>query len=237
MKPHRISLFIVCLHFIFVLALPLAAQSNMGTSGVKFTCLLWDELPMDELYYKEGESYEPIEFRKGKRSKEYSLRNTSVFELFVPVVNEDGQRYFKLIGTSPLVEGSSQILFILVPLERQPDMPLSILALDDSIDGFPPGTFRFANFTGSELLVKVRDEVTQLAAGKVTVADSQSSEDGGLVPVALGSPEGELLHFTRIYSHARSREMVFILKSKNPRKKFDFKFVPQNIPPPKTLTE
>ncbi|WPJ97280.1 hypothetical protein SH580_06110 [Coraliomargarita algicola] len=235
MHPHRFSQLVVFLCFLSTLAVSAVAQSN--ESGLKFTCLMWDDLPMEDLHYKEGKSYKPITFRKGKRSQEYYFRNASVFELFVPAVNEEGERYFKLVGSSPLVEGTQQILFIVVPLERKPDMPLSILALDDSLEGFPPGSFRFANFTGSKLLVKVRDEVTQLETGKITVTDAQSSEDGGMVPVAFGSPAGELLHFTRIYSHARSREMVFILRSQDLRKKFDFKFVPQNMPKAQKFAE
>lgn len=55
-----------------------------------------------------------------------------------------------------------------------------------------------------------------------------------MVPVAYANREGEMLHFTRLYSHPRSREMVFIGPSANPRKQFEFKFVPQNVPSPKS---
>ncbi|MEP2774489.1 MAG: hypothetical protein ABJQ29_15315 [Luteolibacter sp.] len=219
---------------IFLLAACLAffahAQEESKKLGVTFTCLLLEELPVEQIFYKEGKSYLPLEFKKGKRSEAYSLRSNKVFELYVSEVNEDGDSFFKPVGSSALVAGSRKILFIIAPGNSESGLPLRIIGLDDSLEGFPPGSFRFVNFTDTELLVKVRDKVTRLESGEITVADSESSEDGGLVPVTFGNSKGETLHFTRLYSHSRSREMVFIGKSKDPKRKFQFMFVPQNVP-------
>ncbi|WPJ97279.1 hypothetical protein SH580_06105 [Coraliomargarita algicola] len=220
---------------LIALCLPLftqvfAAQLEAGASGLKFTCLIWDRLPMQELYYKDGQSYQLITFRKGKRSQDYPLKKSEVFELYVPDVNAASEPSYKLVGATPLVAGTQEMLFIIMSAEAESEMPLSIISLDDSLAGFPPGSFQFSNFTDSALLVKVRNELTELESGQTATVSAQSLDDDGMVPVTFTSLAGELLQFNRFYAHTRSRELVLIRKSKNTRKPLEFKFIPQSVP-------
>lgn len=218
---------------LIALYIPLFSQvfaAQADSSSLEFTCITWGEFPVEELYYKDGKSYEPIKFRNGKRSQGHSLKEAEVFELYVPEVNDVGKSYYKLVGAKPLVTQSQQLLFIIMPAEVQSRLPLRIISLDDSLEGFPLGSFQFANYTDSGLRIKVRDEVTELESGQTGVAYAQSTEDEGMVPVTFTTFGGELLHFTRFYAHARSRELILIRKPKSSRKALEFKFIPQNVP-------
>lgn len=213
------------------------AQGTSQSHGTNFTCLVMgelpEEIPMDEIFYKEGASYVPIELKRGKRSQKYPLKKAKNFQLYISDDSVKEGDPFKAVGGSRLVEGSKEMLFLIMPVESKEGLPLSVFGVDDSLKGFPPGTFRFVNFTKSGLLVKVKEKITKLPSSEITVVSSQSNSDGGLVPVMFGSLKGEMLHFTRIYSHPRTREMVFIGPTADPQRKFEFKFVPQNIPVPK----
>ena len=58
---------------------------------------------------------------------------------------------YTLVGQSKLLPGISPILFILIPSQGEEDFKIRILALDDSLEGFPAGSFRFANFSTADL--------------------------------------------------------------------------------------
>jgi len=210
-----------------------AAQSE--TEPVKkpamvFTCVALSQLPVQKLYYKNGTSYLPVELRDKKRSPSYPLGKAAGFALYMPAQTEQGGTDYKVAGTTPLPAPSSSTLFILMPGAPPSGLPLRIIALDDSLEGFPAGSFRFANFSASGLLVKVKDKVTKLEANTIAVTDSCSPADGGLVPLYIGNLQSELRYFTRLYAHPRSREIIFIGKSNTPGKKFEFLFIPQNVP-------
>lgn len=211
-------------------AAPCLGQTELDASDWTFTAMLWKDLPIDKLYYKEGAEYLPISLNTRKRSKEYPLADRQTFELFTPAVDENGQEFFRVVASQALTDVSRKMFFLIVPVPKPSGLPLAVIALDDTLNNFPPGSFRFFNFTKSRLLIKVKENFKPVASGQSVLIPTEGAADGGLIPVAIGGNDGDLLHFTRMTAHPRSRKMIFIAQSENPKRKFKFRFVPQNIP-------
>jgi len=218
---------------ITLLLAPLNAQGEQVSKEGRFTfsCLSFEKSSFDELFYLDGREYVPLELRPRRRSQEYTLRASKAFGLFTKVKNEEGKRVFKLVGKCDLPAGQQKLLLLLEfrDTEKVDELPVVIQALSDSLAEFPPGSFRFANFTGKNLYVDIAGGVQKLVRNQLTTIPVETSQEGGFVPVTFGDAKGKKLFFTRMYLHGRSRELVFIKASGNLQRPLSLTFVPQNI--------
>lgn len=230
MKNILISLFTLIL-ILFVSA----ASTNAEDAHKKrkaFTCLVWHDLPIKELFYNIKKEYKPLEFRRNKRSKSYPLDNGATFNIYQSVISDTGDQIYQTVGMVDIPSNINRPLFIIEPNKNKASegLPLNILVVDDSEESFPAGSFKFMNFSNQNLLIKIGKEVLMLPKSEFKAIDSQAPEQGGLIPIKFGNTKGEKLHFTRIYGHKNSREMIFIRQSDNPQKVIDLTYVTQNLP-------
>lgn len=225
-----------CLIFagIFLLAacpVFLCAQPAPAKAAVEFSCLVWDSLALPEVFYRDGKSYFPLKFSLGNRSQLYPLEENTDLELYVQEVGADGVETYKLVGRAPLVAGTRRMLFIVDPAPKPADLPLVIFGVDDGLDVFPPGTFRFANFTAALLQVKFSGQTTKLPAREISVVKSNAPKDGGFLPFVIGDANGKVVFETRLFAQPSGRDMVFISPPAKPGGPPRVKFLTQIIPP------
>ena len=207
--------------------------------GIQFSCMLWSGPLPEKIYYQDGEDYREVIPFTSSRSLPHQLEKSTQFRLFTmsEVDGEDEEPVYTLVGQTALLPGVQRILFILFPTEDDASKALEIriMALDDTLNGFPPGSFRFVNFSGSDLLVKFAGIIKKIPTQQITLMQSKIGKLGGLVPFMLGDNEGQKIFETRLFAQPNGREIVFIGKPKEvgglPKVRFLPQLLPQKLPP------
>ncbi len=146
----------------------------------------------------------------------------------------EGKPPYDLLATAS-VPLARKVLFVVIPFgddEKFPDY--KVVAMDDSLETFPPGTFRFANFSPQSLVVKCGETTAKIPASEMTVIRAEKSPNGGFVPFVIGNARGKMIFGTRIFGQPSGRELVFISPPKKRGRPPRVKFISQLItfPPP-----
>jgi hypothetical protein len=210
---------------------PLRAQSGTGRAAVEFCCVIWEPLPFTEVFYQDGESYLPLEFSPGERSKLYPMKKGGALKLYKKKAGADGALRYILLGKAPLVPKTRRMLFVIAPVPGTTGLPLRLYGVDDSLDAFPPGTSRFFNFSTAALQVRFGGKTSKLPAGEVTVVKSDVAKSGGFIPFLIGDLKGEVVFETRLFSQPTGRDMVFIGAPATPGGRVLVKLLPQLVSP------
>ena len=217
------------------------SQDQVKKRGVQFSCMLWEGPLPEKIYYQDGEEYREVQPYTTSRSLPHQLEKSTQFRLFTMEEVEKGngkepELVYTLVGQAALLPGVQRILFILFPTvdESSKALNIRIMALDDTLKGFPPGSFRFVNFSGSDLIVKFAGILKKIPAQQITIMESKIGKLGGLVPFLLGNNEGKKIFETRLFAQASGREIVFIGKAKEegglPKVRFLPQLLPQKLP-------
>lgn len=211
---------------------PLRAQSAPagGKPAAEFSCLIWEPLPITAVFYRNGKEVVPLELSPGNRSRLYPLKETTGLELYTVVTGPDGKATYKLVGKAPLVAGTRRMLFLIEPVPQATELPLKIVGVDDSLDAFPPGTFRFFNFSALPLQVRFGGQTDSLPVDEVKVVRSNVPLNGGLLPIYISDINRKTLFENRIIAQPDLREMVFIRPPARPGASPKVKFVTEPIP-------
>jgi hypothetical protein len=214
------------------------AQTQRQLSKIKFTCLLWEGPLEQELFYRDGDNFNILEVFTGSRSREHVLAKSSEFGLYVKDDSaEDPEQPYRLVGKTTLLAGTKQILFILFKHETDAGLGFHLLPVDDSLDSFPAGTFRFANFSNESLFVKFAGRVKKISPRGMTDMKSDVDAGGGLIPFIIGNEAEEKIFETRLFAQSTGREIVFIGRPKVagglPSVRFLPQLLPQKLPSPK----
>ena len=218
----------------------LCAQQQEKKKGVQFSCMLWEGPLPQKIYYQDGEDYREVVPYTSSRSLPHWLEKSKEFRLFTmsQLEAKDGKEQepvYTLVGQSKLLPGISPMLFLLIPSQGDEDFKIRIIALDDSLEGFPAGSFRFANFSTADLMVKFAGAVKKIPAREMTIMKSKIGKNGGMVPFLIGNENGEKVFETRLFAQASGREIVFIGPPKKegglPSVRFLPQLLPQKLPP------
>jgi hypothetical protein len=207
------------------------AQSVDEKHAVEFCGVAWEPLPITAIFYRDGNNYLPLEFSPGSRSQLYPLKAGTALELFERVTAADGASTYKLIGRAPWVAGARRMLFLVDPVPNATGLPLRLFGVNDALDVFPPGTFRFFNFSTAELRVKFAGQASRLPAGAMSLVKSNVPQNGGFIPFLIGDPQGEVVFETRLFSQPAGRDMVFIGAPAQPGGRVLVKVLPQLVAP------
>ncbi len=214
-----------------VLSLTTHAQENSPSLNTEFSCVIWKKLPYDELYYRQGAEYLPLKLLANNRSQLYPLKGMEALELYIPGVDEKERPIHTLVGTGTFPLSANRVIFFIVESGKKARFPLRILGIDDSLEGFPPGTTRFVNMSNLGLKVGFGSSVTKLKPKAMATVESNAPSDGGFMPFIVTDDNGRRVYETRLMSQPNGRDMVFILPSERVARPISLKFVPQVISP------
>ena len=238
MEPPRLMIrkFAGCLFTVCILTLVgcpalLRAQDAPGTPGVEFSCVVWEMPSISKVLYRDGKHYLPLEFSLGNRSQLYPLKESAALELYEMAVGADGKTTYKLVGKAPMVAGARRMLFLIDQVANSSGLPLRVFGVNDALDVFPPGTFRFVNFSSAGLQVKFGGQTNKLPAGEMSVVKSNVSQKGGFLPFFLGDANGKIIFETRLFGQPTGRDMVLIGPPAKPGAEPMVKFLTEIIPP------
>ena len=217
---------------LLLLGLPseLKAQTHEPSKVIECTYIYWDGIPEGELYFRMGEEYHPMAFRRGSRAAAISVARMERFEVFRKVDKPlEGEALYEFIAETAVPHDARRILFM-VMAPNQEDGDHRVFALDDSPVVFGRRTFRFVNLTQQMISVEFAGETQQVEVDDVVVMESRVDKKGGFIPCIMRDPEGETIYGTRLFAQPNGREDVFIRPSPiKGRKAPSIKFISQLI--------
>lgn len=188
-----------------------SGQPVQNTVNFEFSCVAFEELPFD-LYYKSEDAYEKIAMRPKQRSRLYKLKTAAeIVPFYTQETDEDGKIAYRVVGQAKIITTAERMLFFLSPVEIENQLPIKAVGVDDSLDAFPVGSFRFVNMTRRSLRAVIDDANVLIAPGTMRIIDPEIPEAGGFVPFYIGDElDQKILLKTLLYSQPRGREMLFI---------------------------
>jgi len=231
---------------LFSFALPVALQAkdeSPGHSGsIQFSCAVWEKLTYPELFYLDGGEYLPIEISVGQRSKAYPLKGAETLELFIRkkmpagAAQSNAAVEYERVGTAPLLPDVKRILFLIDAKKDANGLPLRVLGIDDSLEIFPAGSYRFFNQTPDLLRIKFGGATHDLPQGALKVVTPELPEAGGFLPVIIKNEQGHILLENRFLAQRTGRELVIIGPPAEGRTGIAIRFLSEIIPasPPST---
>lgn len=204
--------------FSFALSVALQAKDeSTGHSGsIQFSCAVWEKPPYPELFYHHGGEYLPIEISVGQRSNAYPLKGLEAFELFIRremaagAVDSNAAAEYERVGTAPLLPNAKRMLFLIAAKEDSNGLPLRVLGLDDSLEIFPAGSYRFFNQTPDLLRIEFGGATHDLPQGAWKVVTPELPEAGGFLPAIIKNEQGSILLENRFLAQRTGRELVII---------------------------
>jgi hypothetical protein len=204
--------------------------------AIKFTCATWDTLPNPELFYHHSGEYLPVELAAGQRSQAYPLKGAEVFELFIRKATVAGAAEaitlpeYEKVGMTTLPEGVKRMLFLIDAKKNASGLSLQLLALDDSLETFPAGSYRFFNQTPELLRIDFGGATHDLPPGELKIVTPVLPEAGGFLPVVIKNEQGRSLLENRFLAQRTCRELVIISPPAEGRTELVIKFLSELIP-------
>lgn len=220
----------VCLLLLASLSSSVQAQSQNAKSGREFSLIAWGELPYDSVYYRKGSTMNEMEIKVGRRSEPYSMPSDGKLEMFITEKDAEGKETYKMVGRASIMENAKKMLFVVFPNKKDSDLPISMFGINDSLDVFPAGSFRFMNFTSVPMEGSFNGSVFRLKPWKTTVVKSKKRSGGSFLPFYIRTMKGEMLYETRLLGQPSGREVVFIMPPSNSSGRINIKFLPQTVP-------
>lgn len=218
------------LHLCLCSAIQTAFSQDDIQSRIEFACVSFSKLPSTQLYYLASDAeYLPLDVPFGTYSKSYTLRGVNALRLYVSQTSEDGQKIYLQCAEGALIAGSRKMLFVVGRAEDSSRFPLQLYGLNDALNSFPSGAFRFVNFTRVPLTVSFDGKTDQVSAGSIAVIKPEPVEGGGFFPFLIQGPSGQTFFETRLYGRNLARETVFIAPPSHDPNRLTVKFLNQTV--------
>jgi hypothetical protein len=228
----------------FLAILPLATSSTLeakekksaSPETIEFSCVAWDNLPCPELFYRQGNKYLPIKLSPGQRSQSYQLQDAHALELFIQKEKAAGggkpasSDKYELGGLAPLLEGAKSMLFLIEVRKASNGLPLQLRGMDDSLETFPAGSFRFLNLTPDLLRIEFGGATHELPPGEMKVVTPELPAAGGFLPVTIKKEDDRNILENRFFAQRTGRELVVISPPAEGRTEISLKFLSDFIP-------
>lgn len=207
-----------------------SAQTQDEDLNKKFSLAVLEKLAYDEIYFRYGSDFIPLKLYIGARSHLYDLKEIEALELYIPNIKEDAEIPYTLVGKSSFIKSSQQTLFLITNSKKKNSkFPLSLMALDDSLEAFPRGSFRFINFTSLSLKVLLNDRASSIQPNQITNISSRVDESGGLIPFVIGDSKNNILYKNRLFARTNNRKIVLITPPKKSNLKVDISIISESL--------
>jgi hypothetical protein len=209
---------------LLLLGLPseLKAQTEEPTKVIECTYIYWGDAPEEHFFFRIGDEYYPMNFRRGARAKVLSVARMEKFQLFrkskqaADKAEVDDEVSYEFLAETLVPENMNQVLFLVIApdegLEVE-EQKYRVFALDDSVEVFGRKTFRFVNLTQQVISVEFAEETPDISPNHDIVIPTKVDKSGGFIPCIMKDPEGKILFGTRLFCQPNSREIVFIRPS------------------------
>ncbi|MGJ8671351.1 hypothetical protein [Rubritalea sp.] len=230
---------LICL---FSLLCSVYAQSEQADAFEKkakstFSCVIWDKLETEQLFFQYKKQFHPLKLRKGTRSKSFPIEKSDFFTLYTKQ-EVDGKTQYQPYAQCKMPSFKQRALFLLIPDSTSTERPLRITGVDDSLGSFPPGSYKFFNLTKTPLQTLINGQKSRVSAGSIKVVDANVPVKGGMLPFIIGA-NNKIIFETRLFSQPKERKMVFVFPetSKNKARPIQLKFLSQLVNPSELMAQ
>ncbi len=219
MKTHLIHT------LLFLVTVSLSAANSQAR---KFTVYAPTPLKTSsQLYFSNGQEYIPLTFTKGSRSETYLRAVSNSFEVFTTKVVDD-QTIFVPVGKTKIDPTIKRLLYL---IEQTSDGgKLQITALNDTVENFPRGTYKYYNLTQFPITASLNGSQCSIPPQKITQVKPEIPNGGALIPFYLYYKD-VILHECRLYCQASERRIIFITRNRkgDSRRPIKLSYLPQLI--------
>jgi len=231
MNIKRISFTLVASLWALCQAVAFAQPADVKSS-IQFSCVVWKDLSYPALFFRQRDEFLPLTLPPRQRSQMYSLQGQEALELYVAKDQANGKPGHELVGRAALPQRAKQMLFMIQESPNGGKLPLTVFGMDDSLDSFPAGSFRFLNFTTLPLQVEFGGTTNKLSPQAIEVVQPEIPKLGGFLPFMIKDSKGHIGFQTRLFAQPRGRKLVLIVPPKKMGEKLAVLFLPQIVPPP-----
>ena len=209
----------VILSWLLTAFVALSGAGTLGAQtekGVQFSCVIWQPLKFDELFYQDKNQYLPLILKKGTRSQPQKFSSSQPLRIFIRK-EVDGKTVYELVGEGKAPSKSRRLLFLIGENTIPSGLPLQVIGVDDSTESFPPGTYKFMNFTTATLEIEIFGTKERIAPKAISVVKPNIPENGGFLPFYVRSNPKTIIYKTRLLSQRGERKMVFLFPGSKKR--------------------
>lgn len=228
MKNYLFPLLAILLSFIPQTSFAQKAPKTPKVKNYFFTCATWNNLSSEEIFYRSGKSYFPVEFINGERSNSYPLNRSHPFELYAKSFDDKGDTTYNLLGKAKIPSDTRHILFIVEKASDSSDPSLKIFGINDDLSSFPRGSYGFLNFTNTPLNINYDSELANVKPGKISIIIPKGAK-GGFKPLYIRNKRNDVIYSTRLYRQMNGREIAIILPSLDKRRPIKMRYLTQAI--------
>jgi hypothetical protein len=215
-KMFKFFLLFVCLGA----AEPAAHAENPPAPAfsVRFRTLGWKtNIPENTLFYHVKDTEKSISVMSDSRSLFYDYRGPSEITFYQNIPGADGTPRPTAVCSAELKDAGDWPLLIFSKEAGTPEK-FKIRVIPDDLQAFPPGSFRFVNYTTLQPTAKVGSKSVTLAPDEITTIKEQPSGDNRTLFVSVlqpGSKTQPILYSNNWAYYPGQRTMVFIVPESN----------------------
>lgn len=206
-----------------------AKEYDIEKAKKTFTCFTFTKIDKPTLFFKYKKDFYPIQFSVNTRSRLYPLDKGELFTVFTEKRTEENKIEYIPYAQVTIPSNKGRVLFIFIPVE---DQPHKIIGIDDSLENFPPGSFKFYNFTKNHTKSSIDGIKSTISPNDVSIVKPRISSNGGMLPFFLGVGN-EIVYETRLWTQPNDRQMIFIFPEtrKTKRRPVRVQFLSELIAP------
>ena len=178
---------------VFLLPVGLSAQPEGQSKVLVCSFLHWDNIPDEKLFFRMGEEYHPIEFKRRERAGKISLKRMAEFEIFRELEKPvEGELPYEFLAATPVAAHINKVMFLVIAPDDDDEGQYQLIAVDDSTDVFPRGSSLFVNLTHKKMSVNFANQSKVVAPEKMCVIPSKVKKKGGFVPCIITGVTGSV---------------------------------------------
>ena len=187
------------------------AEEQQASKVIECSFLHWGDVPEEKLFFRMGEEYHPIEFKRRERAGKISLKRMADFEVFREVENPvEGELPYEFLASVPVPEHINDALFLIIAAAKDKGGGYRVVTIDDSTTAFPGTAFLFVNLLNKPMTVNFAGGSQDVEPFKTSVMRSKIGPKGGFVPFIVTNGEGKKICENRLYSQFTTRKIVLI---------------------------
>ncbi len=217
---------------VLITCMGLLSLSHASSKKYKstFSILPTGEVNQD-LYYLNGKEVHKIEFKTRKRSQTYPTKLGKPLQLFIRNTAPDAENPFILVAQSKSIIRTPRTLFFIKPAKKGSDLPLELEALNDGLDEFPKGAFRYINLTKASLVIECGGVEAVLPAYGDTVVKPNIPKNAGSMPIIVKTKKGQRILGGQTYGIPGDRKMILIKATGKAKAPIALINIPQAVHP------
>jgi len=201
--------------FTVVFLTPLIANADFTIRMLSWTTSVHKQ----EIFLQNGEEFIELDLRSNRRSEPYPLGADRIAAFFIKDVNDAGEPVMVPIAKTEIKkELQEPLLIVFATGNKAPKPAYAAVAVEDSPEVFPFGSYRIFNFTPVRIVMEMEEEAYPMDPRTIQVLKPKKNERVNLPVQVHAMVEGEPQVIRQSYwrHQPTQRLMVFVMVGTKP---------------------